>query len=47
MKWDGMETHKADTQNLYSRAEKLGADLFGVVDLPLVQNLLLNRADRF
>jgi len=40
MKWDGMETHKADAQYLYSMAEKLGADLFGVADLRPVQNFI-------
>ena len=40
MKWGGMETHKTDTQNLYYRAEKLGADFFGVADLRPVQNFI-------
>ena len=35
-----MEIHKTVTQNLHSRAEKLGLDLFGVADLHPVQNFI-------
>ena len=43
MKWDGMETHTADTQNLYSLAEKSGADLFGVADLRPLQKFITHQ----
>jgi epoxyqueuosine reductase len=40
MKWDGMETHQTDTLNLHHKAEKLGADLFGIADIRPVQKFI-------
>ena len=47
MKWDDMEIQKADTQNLYSMAEKFGADLSVLPIYVRFRILLPNRADKF